>query len=729
MSKHCPKDCVLWSSVRPLLMVALLASLVAALPSPEATADAGITAGTTITVTITADVNLANDGECSLREAISAANSNTPSGLATGECPAGSGNDTIVLDSETYYLDGLPGDDLNISGDLDINSNITIQGAGSDWTVIDGGHNDRVLHIVSGNVDISGLRIRNGNLAGDATIGGGICNYGNGALGLNGVVVHHNTAGGSGGGIYSVGLATLTGTTLRDNKATEGWGGGYFGVGALTVTDSTIRHNTADLSGGGLYNPWAMITLTNSTIRENRTTGGGGGGLACGDLTMTDSAVVTNTASKWGGGISAGVGVVTLTNSSVNGNTANAGGGGGINAVVSGTVTLNNSTVNGNTAGGDGGGISVADVGLTKTDSHVDDNTAGGEGGGVWSDISLTMENGSVSGNEAKGGNGGGVYAIGFDPGSLVEMKGVIVSGNKTTGAYGDGGGVYCVMALTLQDSTVTGNTASSSGGGIWGYSTLTVEDSTIKGNTAGSVGGLGRGGGIAGQAALIVNRTTISGNKAQGLFGYGGGIWGESYLTLTNSTLSGNKADWSGGGLYRGGTSSGTLSNVTVASNIADDDGDGTGNGGGIAGATLIVKNSLIANNKVSASNNDCYLAPGTLTSQDYNLVETPGATCIYDSVVCPACFGQPGSDDVTGQDPKLAALADNGGATWTQALQSDSPALDKIPNGTNGCGASPLDRFTLLLIYPFFTADSCDMGAYETQSGFMYMPTVLRQ
>ena len=730
MSKLCPKKSVLCSSVRPLLIVALLVSLVVALPSPRATADVGITAGTTITVDIETDT-VENDGHCSLREAISAANLKASSGLATGECPAGSGNDTIVLPSGTYNLAGAPGEDNNATGDLDIKSSLAIQGVGSDTTVIDGGHNDRVLHIVSGSVDISGVRIRNGTVTSTfPLIGGGIFNSDDGALSLKDVVVHHNTARYYSGGIYSVGPATLTGTTLRDNKATEAHGGGYYGGGVLTVTDSTIQDNTAGGSGGGLYNPVAMITLTNSTVRENRATGFYGGGLSCHGLTMTDSAVVTNTASRWGGGISTGTGAVTLTNSNVNGNTAGADGG-GIEASGSGTVTLTNSNVNGNTAGDDGGGIWATGVGLTMTDSHVDDNTAGGEGGGIWSAISFTMENGTVSGNEAEGGPGGGVYASEIGPGSLVEMRGVIVSRNKTTGAYGHGGGVYCSGPLNIQDSTVTDNTASTSGGGIWGYSTVNVEDSTIKGNTAGSSGVLGRGGGIAGEATLTVNGSTISGNKARGLFGYGGGISSESHLALTNSTLSGNRADESGGGLFKvGGTTSGTLSNVTIADNTADDDGDGVGNGGGMYRAgTLIVINSLIANNKSSGSNNDCYLAAGTLTSKGYNLVETPDATCAYDASTCLACFGLPGSNDVTGQDAKLAALADNGGSTWTQALQSGSPALDKIPNGTNGCGISPLDVDQRGFTRPRPTGDSCDMGAYETQSALIYVPAVLRQ
>ncbi len=51
-------------------------------------------AAATITVNSTAD-DASNDGECTLREAITAANSDTASGLAVGECIAGSGTDTI----------------------------------------------------------------------------------------------------------------------------------------------------------------------------------------------------------------------------------------------------------------------------------------------------------------------------------------------------------------------------------------------------------------------------------------------------------------------------------------------------------------------------------------------------------------------------------------------------------------------------------------------------------
>jgi CSLREA domain-containing protein len=55
----------------------------------------------TISVNTFNDV-VANDGACSLREAITAVNTGTS---VNGECPAGDGNnDTIVLSAGTYRL-------------------------------------------------------------------------------------------------------------------------------------------------------------------------------------------------------------------------------------------------------------------------------------------------------------------------------------------------------------------------------------------------------------------------------------------------------------------------------------------------------------------------------------------------------------------------------------------------------------------------------------------------
>ena len=76
-----------------------------------------------------------NDGDCTLREAIDAANTNT----AEDECPAGSpGPDTIILPAGTITLSVLGSDeDANLDGDLDITESATIVGAGARATVVE----------------------------------------------------------------------------------------------------------------------------------------------------------------------------------------------------------------------------------------------------------------------------------------------------------------------------------------------------------------------------------------------------------------------------------------------------------------------------------------------------------------------------------------------------------------------------------------------------------------
>src|SRR5215470_17970971 len=75
---------------------------------------------TSITVTTTND-ELNTDGDCSLREAVRAANLN----VAVDACPAGQNDqtDTITVPAGTYTLT-IPGDDNDASaGDLDIVNN------------------------------------------------------------------------------------------------------------------------------------------------------------------------------------------------------------------------------------------------------------------------------------------------------------------------------------------------------------------------------------------------------------------------------------------------------------------------------------------------------------------------------------------------------------------------------------------------------------------------------
>src|SRR5689334_6861016 len=99
----------------------------------------------TIDVTVAADA-VAADGRCSLREAITAANTDAAVFPDAGECPAGQFADTIVLPAGTFTLAiAGTGEDANASGDLDVLSALTLVGAGAGATTIDADGKDRVL--------------------------------------------------------------------------------------------------------------------------------------------------------------------------------------------------------------------------------------------------------------------------------------------------------------------------------------------------------------------------------------------------------------------------------------------------------------------------------------------------------------------------------------------------------------------------------------------------------
>src|SRR5207248_1366560 len=112
-------------------------------------------------------------GDCSLREAIQAANTDS----AIDACTAGAGADTITVPAGTYTLSvaGI-GEDANATGDLDITGMLIINGAGSSSTIVDGGAIDRVFDVHPTTVQINGITIRNGDTS--TATGGGILNTG-----------------------------------------------------------------------------------------------------------------------------------------------------------------------------------------------------------------------------------------------------------------------------------------------------------------------------------------------------------------------------------------------------------------------------------------------------------------------------------------------------------------------------------------------------------------------
>ncbi len=215
-------------------------------------------------VTTTADDRTVN-GNCTLREAIIAANTNK----AVDACPAGGYSDTIILGSDIYSLT-LKGnnEDAAATGDLDIKSKITVVGASDGQTTIDASRlSDRVFHILgSGNAIISKVTFINGR-----GYGAGIFNVG--TLTLNSSTIRNNSTDDGGGGLKNDGQATINSSTISDNSAS--FAAGIFNRGILKVNNSTISGNTAQNIGGGIKNE-GTLTLKHTTLTNNTAHQGGG---------------------------------------------------------------------------------------------------------------------------------------------------------------------------------------------------------------------------------------------------------------------------------------------------------------------------------------------------------------------------------------------------------------------------------------------------------------------
>lgn len=270
-----------------------------------------------------------------------------------------------------------------------------------------------------------------------------------------------------------------------------------------------------------------------------------------------------------------------------------------------------------------------------------------------------------------------------------------------------NGGGILNLRTLTVTNSTLLANSASSGGGGIYNEpeGTVTVINSTLSGNSAMFGGGI-RNSGIPNNIGIsntplgvfTLAQSTLSGNSASS---GGGGIENEGVFTLTNSTLSGNSAN-SGGGIRNNSTTytppALTLVNSTVSGNSTSG-----GGGGGIQNfnGAITVKSTLLANN---GSDGNCLLLDIT-NSLGYNLSDD--STCTLS--------GPGDENNVTsgaGLDPK--GLQNNGGLTQTIAPLPSSPAVDHIPVADcTDANGNPVSTDQLGIARP--QGKGCDVGAYE--------------
>jgi fibronectin-binding autotransporter adhesin len=495
-------------------------------------------AGFTVDVTNDENDGSCDAGDCSLREAIIAANGN-------GEA------DIITLGSGIFVL-SLAGvdEDEGATGDLDITAPVTITGAGPNETIIDADGIDRVFDIDSGvaTVVISGVRIINGNVA---YSGGGIESYDTHLTLVNSVVIS-NTAGSYGGGVRSSrGDVILDGTQVLSNTAVRGGGVHIsYSPGSLTLTgDGVIAYNRSigngmDGSGGGVY-------------------------LGSSSATLGAGQILSNTAGGYGGGVFVSTGSVTLSGTQISSNTGQYGG--GVHVRSGGSVTLEVGQISSNTAVWDGGGLYVNQGSATLQGGLILDNSAP-DGGGVYlASGSATLQGGQILSNTASR-IGGGVCVYG-SAAVFTQTGDSLIAYNRTTGTALDegGGGVYVQYgSATLNGGQVASNTASY-GGGMYVRSTgatfTQTGTSTIAHNTA-----ITSGGGLyvdSGSAALqggqILDNDAVDGG---GVYVYYGDV------TLDGGAVVDNTAE-RGGGMYIHQTDT-TLTHGQIVDNEALSDGGG---------------------------------------------------------------------------------------------------------------------------------------------------------
>jgi hypothetical protein len=339
-------------------------------------------------------------------------------------------------------------------------------------------------------------------------------------------------------------------------------------------------------------------------------------------------------------------------------------------------------------------------------------------GGAIYNLGSLTnvdcqfLTNSASGGSGGNGGNGGnGTYEGGN-------------GGNGGAGAVGCGGAIYNLGTLWLTNCTFAGNTTTGGNGGAGG----TQGSGAFEGNAGrGGAGAAGSGAAVYSALSLTAVNCTFNGNAAQsgsstaggtdagsgngvngprGPDSLGGGVYVQGIGALTNCTFANNTVTGGNGG--NGGDAS------TIGVHIAGDGGNGgNGVGGGLynTGAVVVVNCTFSSCGAIGGTNGvggspslagkdgapgsgrggDVAQVSGTFLLRNTILAASSAGTNAYDTSASRITDGgynlsSDASLNLSGTsrkntDPVLGSLADNGGPTQTMAVQSNSPAINKIP------------------------------------------------
>lgn len=237
----------------------------------------------TYEITTTLDGAPLEDGQCTIREAVQAATTQTD----VGDCPAGTGSDRLVLEPGQEYV--LDNGELQVGGGgVNLNLRLLVPDPeNDDPAVLNMAGNSRAFNVAAGStLVLDGVSARNG-----------FPSSGNGGLVLsegsfevrNGGMLENGEAA-NGGLIHATGtVRVLSGARLTGGHANGDGGAIYLhGVASLAVVDSRIGGdtvdtiNTADTNGGAvaLAPDFAgALVFQNALLDGNVATGGDGGAL------------------------------------------------------------------------------------------------------------------------------------------------------------------------------------------------------------------------------------------------------------------------------------------------------------------------------------------------------------------------------------------------------------------------------------------------------------------
>ena len=349
----------------------------------------------------------------------------------------------------------------------------------------------------------------------------------------------------------------------------------------LRISHCLLTNNSAggpEIPAGGAINmAWSDVKLNHNQLTNNQAITGGAIHMHESDPIFHNN-IITNNMAKEGGGISVrGQSNPTFEGDSILNNTASEFGGGMI-CRDSSSVKINQVVFSGNQAPW-GGGLGLAGVDATIDSCLIRDNSADNLGGGISADLStVSINQSSISMNTAS--MSGGIHCW---------YTTLEITDSKINENIADiGAGLHADYSqLDIQNSNFSENQAKNNGGGlhIWNSEVL-LDQNQFMDNKADVGGAI-----YINECDPIFKNNAIANNVAR----EGGGVWffGKSNPTFEGDSILNNLANQLGGGIMCWDSSVVKLEKAVIMGNHAN-----WGAGLGLSGIKATINNCMISKN-----------------------------------------------------------------------------------------------------------------------------------